>query len=445
MINTQIEIKNWRRIYSFSACFLLALAVSVSCKKTPAKFGTDALSPESILSAGGSDTFSLVTYTVKEDSFPTDNQLHALLGVMHDPKMGVTDASFYTQFTYNTSVTHAAGLVPVIDSVVLSLHYQGLYGQETAQTFEVHQLTDNLDIDETYYKDSETFESLTNLVASGAGTVTPNVSDSVFLADGSAMAAHLRLQLDNSFGFTIMNEAINGTAFDSEDAFKTWFKGIHIKSTSNPAAGQGGILYFDLEHTDTKITTYYKIQGDASATPYSYAIVVKNSCADYNHVEVDNSGYFVNGTFDDPVNGNVQFYAQAFESRGVVKFPNVNDIEPNSLVQAAVLELPIAYQSPVANQPAFSGSLYYPSTVLTVIIETDDYVATTYAIYDEANKRYLVDLRSYVQSIVNGESDNTGIIINPLYPTGTAERIIFNGKATSNKAKPRLIIKYTKF
>src|SRR6218665_2310281 len=433
MIYTQIEFKNWRRIFSFSACFLLALAVSVSCKKTPSKFGTDALDPESILKSG-TDTFQLSTYTVREDSFPTDNQLNALLGVMHDPKMGITDASFYTQFTIDGNVTHNAGLVPVIDSVVLSLRYQGYYGQLTSQTFEVHQLTDNLDIDETYYKDSETFESLDDLVVTGSGTQTPSM-DSIDQEDGTKIAPQLQLKLENSFGFTLMNEAINGTAFDNEENFKTWFKGLHIKAqNNNPAAGQGGILYFDLESADTKITVYYKIQGDVNATPYSYKMFIDNDCADYNHVDVDNTGYFVNSTFDNPTNGNVQFYTQAFESRGVVKFPTVNDIPSNSLVQAALLELPISYQN---------KNLYYPSAVLTVIIETDDYVATTYAIYDDANKRYLVDLRSYIQSIVNGESDNTGIIINPLYPTGTAERIVFNGSATSNKAKPRLVIKYT--
>jgi len=442
MTNNQIDIKNWRRIISFSACFLLALTVSVSCKKNAAKFGTDALSPESILSSGGQDTFDLETYTVKEDSFPTDNQLHALLGVMHDPKMGTTDASFYTQFTISGAVTHDPG-TPVIDSVVLSLHYQGYYGQLTAQTFEVHQLTDDLDLDTEYYKDSETFESLTDLVESGSETITPNVDDSVFLADGTKMAPQLRLKLDNSFGFTLMNEAVNGTNFDSEEAFKTWFKGLHIKSTTNPGSGQGGIMYFDLEHADTKITVYYKMQGDT--TPYSYKMFVDNDCADYNHVEVDNTGYFVQGTYDNATNGDVQFYTQAFESRGVVKFPSVKDIQYGSLIQAAVLELPISYQAGVDGQPTPSGSLYYPSAVLTVIIETDDYVATTYAIYDQTNKRYLVDLRSYIQSIVSGESENAGIIINPLYPTGTAERIVFNGKGTSNKAKPRLVIKYTKF
>lgn len=438
MTSTQIDSKNWRRIISFSACFLLALTVSVSCKKTASKFGTDALSPESILSSGGKDTFALSTYTVKEDSFPTDNQLHALLGVMHDPKMGITDASFYTQFTISGTVTQDPG-TPVIDSVVLSLHYQSYYGKLTAQTFEVHQLTDDLDLETEYYKNSETFESLTNLMESENQSITPSM-DSVVLPDGTKEGAQLRLKLDNAFGFTLMNEAINGTSFDSEDAFKTWFKGLHIKSqNNNPAAGQGGILYFDLEHNETSITVYYKMQGDT--TPYSYDIFVDNDCADYNHVEVDNTGYFVDGTFDNPTNGNVQFYTQAFESRGVVKFPSVNDIEKGSLVQAAVLELPIAYGSG-SNQ---SGLMYYPSAVLTVIIETSDYVATTYAIYDNVNKRYLIDLRTYIQSIVSGESENTGIIINPLYPTGTAERIVFNGKATSNKAKPRLVIKYTKF
>lgn len=437
MIENQIQIKNWRRIFSFSACFLLALTVSLSCKKTPTKFGTDALDPESILNSGGTDDFILNTYTVKEDSFPTDNQLHALLGSMHDPKMGITTAYFNTQFTYSGTVTHPAGSVPVIDSVVLSLHYQGYYGQLTEQTFTVHQLSEDLDLDADYYKFSESSYFLTDLVEPGAGTVTPNM-DSIYIdGETTKTPGQLRLRLDNAWGFNIMNEAINGTNFATKDAFMSWFKGLNVNvQNTNPASGEGGILYFDLENINTKINFYYKIQGDATNTPYEYKLIVNNSCADYNHVEVDNSGYFVNQTFDDPVNGNISFYTQAFESRAKVEFPTVNNIPDNSLVQAAVLELPISYQS---------NNLYYPSAVLTVIIETDDYVATTYAIYDEDNKRYLIDLRSYIQSIVDGESDNEGVIINPLYPTGTAERVVFNGMGTSNKMKPRLVIKYTEF
>lgn len=435
MINKNTQRKNGRRILTFSACFLFAATLGVSCKKTPAKFGTDALSPEALMASGGIDTFSLVTYSVKEDSFPTDNQLHALVGSMHDPKMGVVNAAFYTQFTFNGDLTHDVGSVPIIDSVVLSLRYQGYYGKLTPQTFQVFEMTEAIDIDSTYYKNSPIATSSTDLVVPGTGLQTPNVSDSVFLADGTKLAAQLRLRLDNNWGYTMMDEAINGSAFENEDDFKAYFKGLKVKvQETNPSSGQGGILYFNLNSSNSRVTYYYRIQDDT--TKYSFSIVVNDDCADFNQVSVDNTGYPVADVLNNHDYGQTQFYTQAFESRAKVEFPSVNDIPKNRLIHAAVLELPIAWQT---------GTLYYPSAAITVIIETDDYVAYGTAIYDETKKRYLLDVRSYIQSIVNGESQNAGLLINPSLPTGTAERIIFNGAGTSYKTKPRLIVKYTQF
>lgn len=435
MIVKNIHRKDWRRILSFSACFLLATAVSVSCKKTAAKFGTDALSPEDLLASGGIDTFSLKTYTVIEDSIPTDNQLHALCGSMHDPKMGIVNAGFNTQFEFPGEITHALGSVPIIDSVVLSLEYVDYYGKLDAQTFQVFELTSDLDVDETYYKFTTTSHQLTDLVLPSSATQVPNLDDEVVIAPGDTAPPQLRLHLDNAWGQNMINEAINGSAFENTDDFQDFFRGFKVQvQETNPAPGSGGILYFDLNSNKSGVTFYYKIQGDT--TQYSFNIVIGSDCADYNEVDVDNSSYHVTDVINDHNNGLTQFYAQAFESRAVVEFPSIKDLPKNCIIHQALLVLPVAYQT---------GNDYYPSTSLNVLIETDNYAAFGTTTYQGEEKRYVIDIKNYVQSIVDGESENEGLFLNPYYFGASAERIVFNGAGSSYKSKPKLIIKYTQF
>ena len=136
-----------------SATFLLALTIFTGCKKETNTLGLGALDPEELLASGGIDTFTLATYSVKEDSMPTDNQTFALLGNYNDPKFGNFKASFYTQFHLNGTLDFNGG-APVIDSAVLSLAYRRSYGKLDAQTFAVHEMLDTLDINTTYYKNS---------------------------------------------------------------------------------------------------------------------------------------------------------------------------------------------------------------------------------------------------------------------------------------------------
>jgi len=426
----------WRKILGFSACFLLTALLSVSCKKNASSFGSDALSPEELLASGGVDTFNLVTYCQKEDSFPTDNQLNAVLGSMHDPKMGIVNAAFYTQFMYDGAITHNSGETVLMDSVVLSLRYSGSYGKMTPQTFQAFEVTEDLYVDSTYYKFSQTATSATDLVLPSSAVQTPNVYEEVVVG-GDTLEPQLRLRLDNTWGTAIMNEAINGTnnTFESIEAFQSYFKGLKVRvQETAPAAGSGGLLYFDLTNSDSKITFYYHLQGDTTA--YNYALIMNDDCADYNQVDVNNLNYPVADVLANQSSGQSQFYAQAFNTRAVVEFPSVDDIPKNSVIHAALLELPYAYQN---------GNQYYPSVKISIIFESKQGTALIGAIVDNENKRYVVDVRDYVQEIVNGDVANGKLLITPTYFTATGERIIFNGAGTSYKTKPKLIVKYTTF
>src|SRR3989338_970573 len=439
MIQQQNNWTSWRKGFTLSATFLLALLVATSCKKETNTIGLGALDPDALLSSGGVDTFQLTTFSVAEDTIPTDNQTFGILGAYHDPKMGTFNASIYSQFHLSNTISFDAGDQAIVDSVVLSLRYRGYYGELDPQTFEVYELDDTMDVDRDYYKNDVEALKPSNLVLASSETQTPNPSDSVWVGS-TKKPAQLRLTLNNAWAQTIMDDATGGNAAFTDDAlFENYMKGLHVKvANANPAVGKGGVFYFDMEDNNTKVTIYYHLQADPGSTPYELVLEVEDDCADFNHVEIDNSGYPVANVLSNPINGQNQYYAQAFQSRGKVEFPTLNNVPKTAVIHDALLVIPISHQT---------LSSFYPSNQLTVGYKNDEgeIIGFNVILYDDSKKSYIIDVRNYVQDIVSGDAENRGVFLYPTFFSSTAERIIFNGPNTSNKEKPKLIVKYTEY
>ena len=187
--------------------------------------------------SGGVDTFQLTTFSVAEDTMPTDNQPFGILGAYHDPKFGTFNASIYSQFHLSNTISFDPDDVPVVDSVVLSLRYRGYYGELDPQTFEVYELDDTMDVDRTYYKNDVEALKPTNLVLPSSATQTPNPSDSV-LVGTTKKPAQLRLRLDPAlFGDDLMVQAVGGNpAFTDDALFENYMKGLHINVTNSQSS-----------------------------------------------------------------------------------------------------------------------------------------------------------------------------------------------------------------
>ena len=65
--------------------------------------------------------------------------------------------------------------------------------------------------------------------------------------------------------------------------------------------------------------------------------------------------------------------------------------------------------------------------------------------WKEFNKEFKVDIKQYVQAIINKDIENTGLILSPRFFINSSERIVFNGKNTNNKFAPRLVVTYTTY
>jgi hypothetical protein len=408
----------------------------VACKKKDSNLGKDGLDPNDLLNSTQIDTFNLETFSIYEDSVISDNPAYAVLGSYHDPKFGTVNANFYTQF-------RLSGLNPdfgdistlYIDSIVLGLEYVGYTGDLTAQTFEVYELTQSLNIDSTYYSFTTKNVSSENLIKPGFGTFSPDPEGVTVIGDDT-VDTQLRLRLKNSFAKRLILEANSGSnTFETNENFLNYFKGLHVKvNNGSQPVGKGGVFYFNLNDPLSKMTIYYKQNG----LPKVFDFLINTACADFNHVDINNNGTQVQQVINDTVSGMKEFYAQSFKSRAAVNMPGLKNIPPKAIIHRAELILPTQYQT---------GSKYIPSSEVLVTAKVEGGLTGIGVLgqYDYTNKHYSVDLRSYVQAFVSGKYDQTTLYFSPRFFITSAERIVFNGKNTVNKKKPQLLVTYTLF
>jgi len=437
------KFKSWRRVLFLSAAFLLALSVGTGCKKETSSLGASALNPDDLLASGAIDTFRIHTFSEESFSVRTDDQIFGLVGAYNDPKMGIMDASLYTQLTIAGTMTLPANATILIDSLVLALEYGGYYGKLSPQTFEVYRLDDTLSLTTSYYRTSTKNHlggNITDPAPSWSPTITPNPTKQVVIGNDT-IPAQLRLRLDTLVARSLVDDLQAGnSAFTNSTNFQNYFKGLHIKvSNPSPAPSTGGIMYFKMGGTGrTKMTIYYHISGDPLARTLDFPI--NANTADFNSVSITNIPAVQNVIDNPATNNQEQFYAQALKSYGGVQFAGIDNLPANCVIHDAVLVLPVAYQTGTLYYPSSNVLLGYKSASTGKILTTGE--TTT---YDAATASYIVDVKDYVQSVTIGNAVNTGLYFFPLYMGGTAERIVFNGPNTLNKKKPRLIIKYTEY
>lgn len=421
---------------------LLMLLVAAACNKKDTGLGKEIIDPDAILNGITTDTFELITYSILEDSTETKNASNVLLGSYVDPKFGKVDASVYTELRLpglNPNFGDPAQIV--IDSFVLALEYVGYYGDLSPQTFEVYELSDSIqnDSEVKYYQFDTIATEGVNWVAPGKGTITPDPINAAVVA-GSEVDPQLRIHLDTNRAWDFINQSLTDPAtFATNAAFQDFFKGLKIAvNNSNQSTGQGAILYLDINNNPaSKMTIYFKLGSEQK----TYDFTINSNCADFTHVNHQQANTPVSALIADSTLGQKTFYAQANKVRAMVQIPGLDHLPQNIIIHRADLSLPVQFQT---------GYRYKPGSRITAAskLSAADVFYTSLGIaglYSEANKQYDLDIRAYLQSLVNGKLENTGIVISPLYFRNSAERIVFNGVATNNKKKPKLVVTYTTY
>lgn len=199
------------------------------------------------------------------------------LGDISDPEFGRTHANIDFNITPSSfgSYPFLKKDSLAIDSVVLSLSYQGAYGDTVTngiQTVRVFEIDQNSGFnDTTLYKFRDpTSDFATTGPELGSATYTINkLKDSTTLirgSDTSKVSNVVRIRLNNSLGDRFAQYDTTSSAnggFKNDSIFRTLFRGFAIKADPTGNA----LSYFSLSDvSNTKLTVYFRTTGASKDT-----------------------------------------------------------------------------------------------------------------------------------------------------------------------------------
>ncbi|NTW31188.1 MAG: DUF4270 domain-containing protein [Bacteroidetes bacterium] len=425
--------------------FILSIIFALYSCEEPNIVGLGVQPPDDELNVENTDSVTLITYTVKEDSIRTDETEFNLLGSNYDPVFGKNTASFYTQLRLSSNNADF-GSNPVADSIILSLKYNSIYGDaSTEQTVQVYELINSIFKDSAYYSNRDI--STTGILLA-SNTFTPDATDSIYV-DGIKKAPHLRIPLSAALAQKFIN-ASGSTSLSDNTNFLEFFKGIYV--TSLPVSDKGAILCFDLLNSISGITLYYH---NDLADSLKYKFVINENNARFTHFDHSNfqyaDPYLQSQIAGDTTKGDSLLYLQSMAGLKIkIKYPFIKDIFKSGRISInkATLIIPIE-----VNDLSLSENAPPPQLVLIeekdgeIRFLADQYDGMTYfgGTYNSSTKEYRFNIGRHIQQVINGLKENIGLslMVWTSSKPNIANRVVIKG-AKQHSGKLRLQLTYTK-
>lgn len=428
---------------------LLSLAIIAgSCQKEAQQVGFG-IQPESDrIDILKNDTTSILAFSKRVDSVNTTNTAQSLFGSQSDPVFGVKTASFSAQFRLSRTA-FSFGENRVLDSLVLYLRYNSLYGDTLAeQNMKVYQLSDKLLTDTIYYSTTEIGHTETLLADLD---FVPNTKDSLAIGQDTVPPL-LRVSL-TSLNDILGDKLLNATdeQMTSNSSFLDFFFGLRIEA--EPVMQGGSIITFDLLDNLSKMTLYYANSEDDSLR---FDYIISNNSVRVGHFDHDYSA------------GDAQFRQQVIEGDttlgmntcytqamgGVVTkvfFPEIKSWYNDGKITVNDARL---YIEGVEDPPLFTP----PDIMIVARINEDGSVSPLLeqlegqqffgGFYDDENNRYWFRITNYIQDLMEEDAVDRGLQLFIDGGSFVPNRFVFHGPQPDDPVaegmRMKLEIVYTK-
>ncbi len=433
---------------------ILAAGISLtSCTKKAKIIGLE-IRPTGDIEVESNDTSTLVAYSVIQESMVTNNYTRILLGSMMDPVFGQTTANYYTQLRLQSGIVDFNfGQNAVIDSIILSLAYDGYYGDTTTpQTLRVYELNDKIYSDSGYYYYSK--DEISHYATEiGRKTFQPMPTTDVEYEDGDLDNPHVRInlsELTSEFGDKFLNAPLE--VLDDNDLFGDYIKGLCV--ISDPVTEGGSIFYINLLDIDTDFTIYYS--NDAS-DEVVYSVKLYDSVTRFNQYDhndyLDASPEFRAQTIEGNVSlGEEELYVQAMG--GVltkIEFPFISELKSigNLAINSAELTLTGIEGGDSTNIPDRLTLLEIEedgsSDVAVIdVLEGEEYFG---GFYDTINKEYKFQIARHIQQLVSEKKIDYGVYMKVYGSATSGGQLVLNGTnpslPTPYSSRLKLKVTYT--
>ncbi len=362
------------------------------------------------------DTLSIKTSTVREDSLKTDSLSHNLIGCINDPVFGKYQASTYFQL----KLPQVGNVISsnTLDSAVLFLQFTSstaYYGDLNSEvSFNVHELTQSMGNTVTHSNQSYTYDNTP--VGSFSGRF--NVTDSLAYNSLGTIykgAPGISIKLSNAMA----QKLFNATASDlsSQANFLNFFKGLVLVPTGTPASGSGAIAAINLKGAFSRLRVYYNgnMQSDFK---------VYDDCERFSAYAVSNQGTEI--TKQKTMNGSANFdttYVMAMAgAKTFIQLPELFNLVPNNGKLISVGKAEIVFR-PLTG--SYAAPFTLPKRMLLFVKDKEtglnagmiDMLEPFYGgTYNASKNEYRFNITRYIQSLytdyqLKGTNNNNGLFL----------------------------------
>ena len=282
--------RNW---FFFFSLFIL---FSSSCTKIiTAEIGSGLIPPaDGIITK---DTFITVYAKNAGDSviYPGINDDH-VIGYVNDPLFGKTTAQINFQvapsyFPYSFPV---GGDSLFLDSIVMELHYDGVWGDSTQPlALHMYQLSDDQPFTiDSLYSTGTFFENDGELTYNNAPVPVNLIglqNDSFHAFQDSGLST-IRIRLNNQIGQEFLNTFSQYSAYQSDSVLNIYFRGFQL----SPDATGNSLARINLTNAGTKLAIYFRYLNPDSAGVYDTTVrffnPVSGTTAHSNYITRNSAG-----------------------------------------------------------------------------------------------------------------------------------------------------------
>lgn len=422
--------------------FLIAAIVLIaSCKKESA-LGSDIQPDGDLIDLQYSDTLTLFSHTVKEDSLRSDESGIVQIGNIKDLVFGETHASLFTQVMIPNSLQSINfGGSPVLDSCAINIAYDYEYYGDTADqmTFNVYQVTEDLYYDSTYYSNQvkQCYPTYTSRISVGDTTLQPHPR-SATIVGSDTLAPVLRIPIDMSFAQQIFDQG-GGTNLETNANFLQYMKGLYITGERLNSNDEGSLLRFNLKDTSTKFIFYYHNTGDTT----TFSFVVNSTTAYFSNYKHDYSGSIdadLSFQLNNPgMNSSDEvFVSGAAGVKTKITFPHLENLR-NLGYSIAINKAELVFKADVSSTQGdifpINKQLYVVSidSAGQQILLPDMFESASYygGSANTTTNEYRINIARYFQQLMEGSKPNNGLYLKEFDPNGQGRRVVL-GSGNSN-------------
>ena len=426
--------------------------------------------PATGINGNFTDTITIRSTTVREDTIPTNTLAQYPLGYFADPVFGKTTANVALTLRLATN-NRNFGTAPVLDSAVLVLHYgDEFYGDSTSKfKIDVHQLTNQLSKTKIYYN-TEGYNFNTAII--GSQLITIRRRDSVKVNQIvkakpdviKTKAPQIRIPISSSF---INDNFLNASAtnFTTNELFIKFIKGLYLKVNQAQSSGPGGVAFLNLADS-SRLDIFYKTKSgtniDTIVSSFPILSGVEAVTAQFNH---DYTGTNVQTQLNNP---SIQYdftYVQGLGGlRTKIQFPYIEKLKELGKITVNKAELIVTVVGGTDNYKPSPRLLLYRTDIAGQRQFIPDFGLNPGAspsdglfggFYNSSKKIYKFVITSYIQDILKGNLKQYDTYIAPVnldynrsalpLPSGTtASRAVLGSGKSGISYKMKLNIIYSK-